>query len=501
MPRVGANDGWALALAIDTHGGGPVFLQIARAIAEAIRRGRLRPGTRLPGSRSLARALAVHRNTVIAAYDELTAEGWIRASEARGTFVSPALPEVKPRGFSDRSRVIERGRIGFDLRAPSFVHAEPAWSPPSTDRARGRAVLVMSGGIPDVRLVPTDELARAYRRALRRHAKVVLGYGDPQGHPRLRAALAGMLSSARGLALDADEVLVTRGSQMALDLVGRALLERGDVVAVEALGYRPAWEAFRQHGADLVPIPIEGDGLDVGVLESIARRKRLRAVYVTPHHQYPTTVTLSPSKRMALLDLAERHRLPIIEDDYDHEFHYDGRPILPLASADQGGVVIYIGTLSKILAPGLRLGYVVAPPPLLSRLRAHRIYVDRQGDQAVECAVADLLEEGHIQRHARRAKRIYHARRDLFVRALARALGDRLDFAVPPGGLALWVEARGVDVDAWCERALRRGAVFFTAKRFAFDGRARPLARLGFASLDEAEIAEAIRRLSAAMPP
>ena len=305
-----------------------------------------------------------------------------------------------------------------------------------------------------------------------------------------------MLGATRGLTATADDVVVTSGSQMALDLVGRALLRPGDHVAVEQIGYRPAWLAFQQHGAKLVPIRVDASGLDVEALASAAARTPIRAVYVTPHHQYPTTATLSAGRRIALLELARRLRIAVIEDDYDHEFHYDGRPILPMASADRGGVVVYIGTLTKVVAPGVRLGYIVAPRPLLESVAAHRYIVDRQGDHTLECAVAELLDQGDVQRHARRARRIYEARRDSAVKALRAELGDSVCFTVPPGGISIWAGvAAGIDVDGWAGRALQQGVNVQTAKKYSFDGRPRPFFRLGFAALDEEEMREALRRL------
>ncbi|WP_437308781.1 PLP-dependent aminotransferase family protein [Sorangium sp. So ce388] len=483
---------WELSLAVDAAAPQPIFLQIARALSDDIRRGRLRAGAELPGSRALARSLSVHRNTVLAAYRELAAEGWIEASAARGTFVAAELPSPSPRRFARRAaaRAEVPAKLGFDLGATSLRHMPLV--PPDTLR--------MSGGLPDMRLVPTAELARAYRRALRAEPKRLLDYADPRGHERLRAALAAMLSAVRGLAAGPESVLVTRGSQMAIDLVARALLAPGDAVAVESYGYRPAWEALRLGGARLVPVPVDAAGLSVDALAELADRERLRAVYVTPHHQYPTTAVLAPGRRVALLELCQRRRIALIEDDYDHEFHYDGRPVLPLASADTAGVVVYVGTLSKILAPGLRLGFVVAPEPLIERLSLHRTFVDRQGDHAVERAVAELLEDGEVQRHAQRARRAYRARRDLLVEALRARLGGALDFRVPAGGMALWAKVdAAIDADAWAERSLERKVAFSPGRRYAFDGRKRPFLRLGFAALDEEEIREAVERMAGAL--
>jgi GntR family transcriptional regulator / MocR family aminotransferase len=481
---------WDLAVAFEPRSDQPLFLQIARAIADDVWRGRLKPGDRLPGSRTLARTLEVHRNTVLAAYGELVAEGWIRTRPAGGTYVSSDLPQARPRRFAPGAapRAEMPGRLGFDLRGAS----EPILVP-----TLPRGTLSLAEGVPDLRLVPIAALARAYRRALRAPRRATLAYGDPRGHVRLRAALAAMLSALRGLAASADDVLVTRGSQMALDLVARVLLAPGDVVAVEALGYRPAWTALRNSGAKLVPIPVDESGMRVDALEALAASERVRMVYVTPHHQYPTTVTMAPGRRLQLLELARTRRIAILEDDYDNEFHYDGRPVLPLASADRAGVVIYVGTLSKLLAPGLRIGFLVAPQPMIARLAETRTYMDRQGDQAVECAVAELLEDGEVQRHARRARRLYRARRDLLARLLRERLGHAVRFEVPAGGMALWMGVvGGIDIDAWSARARERGIVFVPGRRFAFDGRPRPFTRLVFAGLDESELQQAVKRMA-----
>jgi GntR family transcriptional regulator/MocR family aminotransferase len=210
---------------------------------------------------------------------------------------------------------------------------------------------------------------------------------------------------------------------------------------------------------------------------------------------------LSPARRLRLLELARTHRIAILEDDYDHEFHYDGRPVLPLASSDRSGVVVYIGTLSKVLAPGLRMGFVVAPAPLIERLASIRTFIDRQGDHAVERAIADLLEDGEVQRHARRMRRIYQERRDLLASALHKHLGDTVDFTVPSGGIAMWLRvAPEIDVDDWVQRAAERGLSVHGGRRYAFDGRSRPFLRACFASLNEREIREAVTRLAAARP-
>ena len=492
--RPGMRRSWELVIDVDRKAALPPFLQIARSLAGDVERGRLRPGHRLPGSRRLAASLGVHRNTVLAALAELVAEGWLETAPGRGTFVARSIVPAHGRARSRRVRP----RTQVPSRAPFALSEAPAaYRPPILPRG----TLNLSSGAPDVRLVPARVIGRAYRRVLALRGADLLAYGDPEGHPALRAALASMLASTRGLSVGPEDVLVTRGSQMALTLVARALVHPGDVVAVEDLGYRPAWEAFRAAGATVVPVPLDREGLDVDALARLASQTPLRAVYLTPHHQYPTTVTLKAARRLALLALAQSRRIAIVEDDYDHEFQYDGRPVLPLASSDHAGLVVYVGTLSKVLAPGLRIGYVVASSAVLQSLGAIRSLLDIQGDLATEAAVATLFEDGELQRHVARVRRVYADRREILASSLKRTFGDGVEFTAAPGGMALWVRLRmAVDVEAWARRSVEHGVSWYTGRRYAFDGRPRPFARLSFAWLDERELPEAVRRMAAARP-
>jgi GntR family transcriptional regulator / MocR family aminotransferase len=485
---------WDLAFETNRVGDLPIFLQVARAIMEDIQRGRLRSGAKLPGSRALARQLKVHRNTVLAAYGELIAEGWLVTSPAMGTFVSRFIPEVR-----GRNKRLSAASTGGPRPAPAYaVESVPAAHRPE---ALPSGCLDLSSGNPDLRAFPIDALSRAYRRALKQNSPHLLGYCDPEGHAGLREAIAAMVSATRGLTAAAANVFVTRGALMATMLVGRSIAGPGEVIAVEALGYRPGWESFRQTGVRLVPVPVDQQGLRVDLLSEVTRGCRLRAVYLTPHHQYPTTVTLSPGRRMELLDLAARRGFAIIEDDYDHEFHYDGRPVMPLASLDRHGVVIYIGTLSKVLAPGLRIGYVVAPEPLVEALAGHRSFVDACGDHVVEAAVAQLLNEGEVPRHTNRLRRTYLKRRDAMMETLRSQLKDVVTFAPPSGGTAIWADTTPeIDVDAWAASALSCGVAFHTGRRYTFDGTPAPYVRLSFASLPEQHLQEAVSRMVSALP-
>lgn len=482
--------GQPFALQIEEDSRTPLFLRIARAIARDIERGRLRPGVMLPGTRSLAADLAVNRNTVVAAYHELALQGWIEPQQARGAVVARNLPAA-----GDSVALRQR---------PASGGARPDTGSLAADRSP--APLVFSDGTPDPRLVPRVELARAFRRALASPAFLgPAGYGDPRGSLRLRVALAQWLASTRGLAIGPGDILLTRGSQMALFLAAHALAAPGFTIAVEDPGYPLAWAAFRAAGARVAGIPVDREGISIEALQDLGRSDRsIRAVLVTPHHQYPTTTTLGAGRRLALLRLAAEYGWVVIEDDYDHEYRYEGRPVLPLAAADAGGAggpVIYVGSLSKMLAPGLRLGYVVAAPALLDAMCTERETIDRQGDIPLEQAVAELIEDGELARHARKARKIYQQRRDNLVEELRRELPEALSFVVPAGGLALWARvADGLDASHWASRARKQGLTVSPSARFSLRHEHPNAFRLGFAAFDNNEIKTAVRRLVASIP-
>jgi GntR family transcriptional regulator / MocR family aminotransferase len=497
----GRGKDWALAIDFERDEdaqSSPPYVRLAHAIARAIQAGRLPPGTRLPGSRVLADALGLHRNTVLRAHTELMAEGWITSEHGRGTFVSAQLPELDPKAFVSRKRHIRAEARRPPLSASAVLpYPLVPWNEPPLPYTDTRFEVQLMGGLGDLRLLPMVTLGRAYRRALQPFGRV-LSYGDPRGQVRLRSQIAEMLRRSRGLALDQDGLLITHGSQMALYLAARAICTPGAIVAVERLGYRPAWEALRLAGADLAAVEVDAEGLVVEALVALCKRRAVRAVYVTPHHHYPTTVALSPARRMALLEAAREYGFAILEDDYDHEFQYEGQPWLPLASADSSGSVVYIGTLSKVLAPGFRLGYLVAPAAVVRRVTALRFLIDRQGDAVTEGAIAELMEEGEAQRHVRRVRRVYQARRDHFVAHLRSRFGEALEFQVPEGGMALWAQAHGVDVRDWLEASRALSVDFQIEPQFVLTGESGNHARLGYAVHNEAELERAVTRLARA---
>lgn len=476
---------WDLSIGLDPGKELPLFLQLAHAVAEAIRQGRLREGDPLPGTRELAASLKVNRNTVVAGYAELAAEGLVQTRVGGGTFVAPlpAAPRAPPTVAA----------------APTYALAAPLPTPPPLPVARP-GLLALCNGTADARLFPAAALTRAFRRAIGTRARLLHGGDGPCGHPRLRAELAAMLRNTRALPVTTDNLMVTRSIEQAIDLVARTLLRPGDVVAVEALGYPPAWSLLRLAGARLVPLPLDDGGLDVDALESLLAQQPVRAVFLTPHHQFPTTAVMPPQRRARLARLALTHGFALIEDDYDHEFHYAGRPILPIAAGPDGANVVYVGSLSNLLAPGLSTGFVVAPPEVFRRIASLRAASDARGDAAMECAVAELFEDGELLRHMRRMRRVYAARRDALAAALLRHLGDAVCFRLPEGGMGLWLEVQpDIDVAAWAAAGEREGVQFFDAGRYDFHGQPQSCMRLGFSYLDEGELEQGVRGMARAL--
>ena len=335
----------------------PVFLQVSDQLGLLIQRGTLLPGQRLPGSRQLATLLELNRQTIVAAYDEGLAQGWLESRSGSGTYVAAHFPEVRPQPLALEDNPLRNKPIssqpGYPVESTAFLHR------PVLTQSAG---LRLDDGLPDIRLAPMDELSRAYRSYFRwGNPQAHFGYGDTKGHPLLREQLSLHLNETRGLHTVPDNILITRGSIMGLHLTCQILLRPGDIVVTGETTWAGATMNIQKTGALLKTVPVDRYGMDVDALADLCQRNRIRLVFVNPHHHYPTTVTLRADRRMRLLQLAEQYGFAILEDDYDYDFHYLRRPILPLASADRRGMVVYVGSLTKSVAPAFRVGYVVAP--------------------------------------------------------------------------------------------------------------------------------------------
>lgn len=476
---------WNTILSIDFGNELAVYQQIADGIIAEIKKGRLRPGTPLPGSRVLAEDIGVNRKTVVLAYEALMAEGWLETTDKRGTFVSAELPRFRDQPL----------KAGNNFAFNDHQTIQPLQG------AAAANLIVFNDGLPDVRLAPMDELARAYKRIFKQKARWrMLGYGHEKGEERLRIAVTDMLSHKRGMNVCKDDICITRGSQMALYLTAQTLIAPGDTVAMECPGYLHAWQIFGKAGAKLVPVSVDDKGMVIEELEQLCKTRRIKAVYVTPHHQFPTAVSMKVERRLKLIELSNRYGFAIIEDDYDHEFHFEAKSLLPLASNEHAANVIYISSLSKLVAPAVRIGYVTGPAAFIASLAQLRSIIDRQGDTIMEQAIAELMEEGAINRHAKRAFGIYAERRELMDQLLTTYLSQQATYRKPEGGLAYWVTfSKPVNTEELQGRLLKKGVSVISTERFAFDGKPLNALRLGYASLTPAELEEGIRIIAAAV--
>lgn len=474
---------WQIGLSgrIDAALPTPLYMQIIQTVIHDIESGRLTSGTYLPSSRDLAGMLGVNRKTVVLAYEDLIAQGWLTSTATRGTMVSADLPDCGPVPHMPGKPIPGPDQPGYGFNRPP---ERPLALPGGTG-------LKLDEGAPDGRLFPPELLARAYRAATHRASRSNgLQYRDPRGVPELRQAIAEMLKAQRGLPVGVENICITRGSQNGIFLAAMALLRPGDGVIVEALTYEPAVAVFRALGAHIIPVGVDEGGMDMEDVARACRQHRVKAAFVTPHHQFPTTVALRPERRLRLVELARQHGFALIEDDYDHEFHFQSQPLLPIA-AYAPEQVMHVGSLSKLLLPALRIGYVAAPAPVVAAL-AHMVSLsDGMGNGVTEMTAALLIETGELRRHARKARQVYAERRESFAAELRRTLGDRADFRVPDGGLAFWLRFVG-DIDGVEERARAGGLRFAVSRSFMADADAPRGLRVGFASLNEMEARTAI---------
>ncbi len=478
------------SISIDSASPTPIYLQITNAVIHHIRQGRYRKGLRLPGSRQLAGQLKIHRETVIAAYQELDAQGWVETLPQKGVFVKVDPLSSSPKKISDTSHIFQLPeKPGFDYDEKKIL---PFYAPDFPPAGK----LVLNDGFPDVRLAPVDDLISSIRSLSRLPLnKKYLTYGGSQGTLFLREALTAFLADTRGLSITPDNILITRGAQMGIYITADILLQPGEEVITGTPGYAGARRTFRQLGARINYAPMDDDGLDVDWVEQQCKRKKIRIVYVIPHHHHPTTVTLSPGRRLRLLELAAKYKFAIIEDDYDYDFRYAGNPMMPMASLDRNGNVIYIGALTKSLAPAIRVGFVVAPQQFIRAATWLRRSIDTQGDSLIENAIAQLYKDGAILRHIKRSVKLYKERRDHFCRLLTNDLGDRISFRIPDGGMSVWTNFKNHPLPLITKKALTKGLIMSDGADYDTEKIKYNSVGLGFASLNFKEQEKAIEIL------
>lgn len=454
---------------VDRDSGLALHEQLATQFRRAILDGRLAAGVRLPSTRALATATGVSRNVALASYDELFAEGYVEGRHGSGTYVAHDLPTPPSRS----------------LPAPS---GSPRWLrplrdlPPSEPELAGAIDFRL--GKPSTSRLATDSWRRVWQTVA--SEPVPAGYGDPAGEPRLRAAIADYVRRQRGVICDASDVVVTGGAVQAIDLVARATLEAGDGVAFENPGYPVARAVLSGNGGRIVPVGVDDDGLRVDLLMAVEPAPLL--AYVTPSHQYPLGCRMSLSRRMALLEWAREADGLIVEDDYDSEYRYDGPPLPALAALDDGGRVAYIGTFSKLVAPSLRVGYLVGPAPLRERVVRMKRLADYHTAWPLQRALAGFIAEGHLERHVRRMRRHYADKRTTLAVAFA-PVADRAVLRGLEAGLHVFLELDpAIDAEVVRRRALDRGVIVATLDGYACDGPPPNGLLLGYGALEIPEI-------------
>ena len=479
---------------VDTKSDTPVYLQISNAFIQNIMQGRLRKGLKLPGSRETAAILHINRMTVVAAFQELDAQGWIEMIPRKGTFIKTNLPLLTPKKIAAETSV-------FALpEKPGFNYHEEKFTSVSLTDFPMPGKLIFNDGFPDTRLAPVEQLIRNMRSFSRlpAHKKYLL-YGGAQGTSFLRETLAAFLSDTRGLPITSKNILITRGAQMALYIASLMLINPGDTVVVGTPGYSTADLTFQQAGARIVAVPVDDEGMDIDAVEKICKKKKIKLLYVIPHHHNPTTVTLTPERRIRLLGLAAKYKFAIIEDDYDYDFHYASKPMMPMASLDRFGNVIYVGTLTKTLAPAIRFGFIAAPEDFIRTATYLRKTIDTQGDSLMENAIAEMYKDGSIARHIKKSVKLYKERRDHLCYLLQHELGKYTSFNIPDGGMSVWTKFIHADLSAVSEKAFRKGLIIRNGKDYDTPKIKYNAVRLGFASLNFREQEKAVSILKEIM--
>jgi GntR family transcriptional regulator / MocR family aminotransferase len=485
------------SVAVPTSGSSsPLRRQIYERLREAILGGQYPPGSRLPSSRALAQEMGVSRNTVLAAFEQLYAEGYVEGHRGSGTFISPDLPDDLLRAEAPGQGRPVAGVTGGLSDRGQRVAANPRTPLPAlVGRPRQRAFTI---GLPDLGAFPHDVWLRLVTRRLRGSSWDLMRYNHPAGYEPLRSAIAARLATVRGVHCSPEQVIVVNGSQQALDFCARMLLDPGDLAWVEDPGYLGARAALTASGARLVAVPTDGEGLDVAAGK--ASTPNARMAVVTPSHQFPLGATMSLSRRLALLEWAGRTGAWVIEDDYDAEFRYAGRPRTALQGIDGRGCVIYVGTFSKALFPGLRLGYLVVPHNLVDAFTAAHLATDMHTHVLEQAVVADFLQGGHLDRHLRRMRVRYAERQAWLVEAARRELDGVLDVRAADSGLHLvgWL-APGLDDVMVARHAAAEGVDTWPLSLHALRPYPRHALLLGYASLTASEIHFGVRGLARAV--
>jgi GntR family transcriptional regulator/MocR family aminotransferase len=461
-------------------------------LRSAIIDGRLKSGARLPSTRNLAAQYGLARGTVVAAFQQLQAEGFVSSEVSAGTFVVPAAEwemtsQTKQRPFR---QVISRATVAKrtqNLLKTTFYF--PA------SHSVGKA---FRGNEPAIDLFPIELWARVAARVYRKAPRSLYGNGDAGGYAPLRRAIAEYVGRSRGVRCSAEQIIVTSGAQQALDLLARVLPDPGDEVWMEDPGYPGASQAFQSAGASVIPIPVDGDGIDVA--RAIKSSPAARVVYVTPANQFPLGTVMSAERRVELLSWAARAGAWIIEDEYDAEYRYSGKPIASLHSLDRSGSVIYVGTFTKMLFNALRIGFIVVPERLVKAFRIARSFIDRHAPTLDQAVLTEFMNEGHFGRHVRKMRQVYSERSQMLAEEAHRRLSGLLDVEHAQSGMCTraWIKTRVPEMVV-TRRAEQLGLEVIPISSFVSKYKQKPALFLGFAGCNASEIKRGVSVLEAVL--
>lgn len=469
----------------------PLYLQASAQIVNAIQRNYLTKGTVLPGTRSLSQLLNIHRNTAVAIYEELASQGWVEIIPNKGTFVlEPKLLKSKIKAST------QKVNAAYSYAETTGFPFQKSMHLTQTDRP-SNAKYSINDGQPDLRLHPVHQFSRWYSAAMKRKSLVQKWNRTQIQNSLFRTQLCNYLNATRGFHINPNNVLNTRSIEMSLFVVAQLLINPKDIVLVGNLSNYNANTIFQETGAKIKTIPIDNDGLQVDYIKKHFVRGAVRCVYICANRDYPTGVTLSAERRIELLKLAKEYGFAIIEDDYDYDFQYDGSPMLPMASADANGMVIYLGKLGQSLFPSFQTGFIIAPKNLISEAKNYLELLDKQGDLIQEQMLSELIEEGELYRLLKKNIVIYKQRRDFLNSMLKQHFGDIAHWEIPSGGLAFWLEFQPkISLLKLARQAEKED--LHLPNTILYQDKHTCALRFGFGHLNEEELQEVIIKLKTA---
>lgn len=470
----------------------PLYIQICERIYDLIAEGLLPPGSQLPTSRHLADSLGVSRNTVVVAYQELEARGLISSQVGRGTFVRKHLPQGIGRGTKPAKQ-----KMHFEgLFSVSWLNS---YSPfhNGMEQLSGTGAdtdtISFASAFPDRALFPLEDFRDCLLGAMKRYGSDLLTSGSPRGFQELIDYLP-LFLARRGILCESRDIMVASGIQQGLSIMGRLFLDPGDTVVLENLTYPGALLAFRSLQANCVGIPVDSEGMRVDVLENVLKRRKVKLLYTIPTFHNPTGSVLAAERRERLVELCREYQVILIEDDYAYELSYDGKGILPLKSLDEWEGIIYMGSFSEILFPGIRLSWILAPHSIIERLLLIKQSSDLFTNRILQGAIVDFCRKGFLEKYLKKTRHIYRRRRDVMAQSIERYFPEEVSWEKPSGGLFQWIDLSS-DIDALSVllRTRERGVVFAPDRMFCVEEWERGGFRMGFAGLEEERIEQGIR--------